>query len=189
MIKIVEPNPQWPDEFLRLAERLKGALLDMAWRIDHIGSTSVPGLAAKDIIDIQVTVADIGLSHLPQLMESSGFVHRPRVTTDLLVGVPSGSPELRKMFFREPPGERPANVHIREIGRVNQRYALLFRDYLIANPAIRDAYAQMKKELAQRFPHDADAYYAIKDPYMDTVYFAASQWAEQCGWQAPQRSW
>ncbi|PQO41220.1 hypothetical protein C5Y96_00450 [Blastopirellula marina] len=184
MIEIVDPNPQWPTEFLQLAERLKAVLSDTAVRVDHIGSTSVPGLAAKDVIDIQVTVADLSLGGLPQWMQSCGFVHRPKITHDLLVGVAPDSPELSKMFFKQGPGERPVHVHVREIGRLNQRYALLFRDYLVAHPAICDAYAQIKKELARKFPHDEDAYYAIKDPYMDTVYYAASEWATQSGWQA-----
>jgi len=75
------------------------------------------------------------------------------------------------------------NIHIREQGRINQRYALLFRDFLRYDSVVRDAYAAVKKELAKRFSSDRDAYYAIKDPYMDTIYQAAKLWAKLSDWK------
>ena len=66
---------------------------------------------------------------------------------------------------------------------MNQEYALLFRDYLRAETSVRDAYGAIKKELADRFGDDVDAYYAIKDPHMDTVYHAAKLWAKLEHWK------
>jgi len=65
---------------------------------------------------------------------------------------------------------------VRKLGRLNQQYPLLFRDYLIADANVRQAYEQVKRELATRFAHDSQAYYAIKEPYMDTLYRAALLW-------------
>ena len=151
-------------------------------RIDHIGSTAVPGLAAKDIIDIQLTVVDLGDKHDVSALQSEGYVFRPKVTNDLLTGLESDSIELKKRFFRERSGQRRANIHIREQNRLNQNYSLLFRDYLRSDSIVRDAYASIKKELSNHFGSDADAYYDIKDPYMDTVYQAAKLWAQLNNW-------
>ena len=188
MIEIVDPKTEWPLEFSVISEALNIALGAAVVRIDHIGSTSVPGLVAKDIIDIQITVTDIGDESLPKLMESSGFTHRPQIVNDLLVGVSPDSPELKKLFFREPQGQRTANIHVREQNRLNQQYALLFRDYLRAHSDICDAYGRIKLELARKFPNDVDAYYDIKDPYIDTLFFAAREWAKHSGWPNKQES-
>lgn len=168
---------------MRLAGAIRGAVGDGALRIDHIGSTAVPGLVAKDTIDIQITVEDLECPAVVKGLIGLGYLFKERIDRDLLVGTPRESPELRKFFFREKPGDRLTNVHVRELGRLNQRYALLFRDYLRAFSPVRKAYGQVKHELARRFPEDEDAYYAIKDPYMDTVFFAAEAWAKEVGWE------
>lgn len=182
-IEVMAYRQEWPGEFLRLAGAIREAVGEEVLRIDHIGSTSVPGLSAKDVIDIQVTVSDLDDRSVVEALVELGYLFKERNTRDLLVGTARDSRELRKLFFREKPGERAANIHIRELGRVNQRYPLLFRDYLRAFAPVREAYGQVKRELAQRFPEDEDAYYAIKDPYMDTVYFAAEAWAKEVGWE------
>ena len=71
---------------------------------------------------------------------------------------------------------------MREEGRLNQLYPLLFRDFLRADEPTRLAYEDIKRELARRFADDVEAYYAIKDPYMDTVYRAALMWKEATAW-------
>ena len=117
------------------------------------------------------------------VLDNAGYVRARDVTNDLLVGIDSSSPELRKRFFRENPGQRRANIHVRESGRVNQVYPLLFRDYLRDEGTVRAAYEQIKRELASRFPDDSGAYYAIKDPFMDTIYRAAQLWKDAHGWE------
>ena len=168
---------------MELASELKNALGPLAVSIDHIGSTSIPGLPAKDIIDIQITVEDISdVKIITQLVES-GFKYRSDINSDSLIGFEGGSDELAKLYFNEIPGNRPSHIHIRNIGRINQQYPILFRDFLKADKIVRDAYAEVKKELAIRFPDDPESYYAIKDPYMDTIYRAACLWAEKTGWK------
>jgi GrpB-like predicted nucleotidyltransferase (UPF0157 family) len=84
--------------------------------------------------------------------------------------------------FKLPPDQRPTNLHVRVHGRVNQRYALLFRDYLRAHPTTAAAYAELKRRLAQNLA-DPDTYPDVKDSAMDLIYFAAEEWAAATGWQ------
>lgn len=82
----------------------------------------------------------------------------------------------------EPSGQRRINVHVREAGRPNQRYALLFRDYLIAHPRAAAAYGELKQRLAASLISE-DAYADVKDPAVDLIYFAAEEWASHSQWQ------
>jgi GrpB-like predicted nucleotidyltransferase (UPF0157 family) len=182
-IVIVPYRPGWPAEFHALAAPLRAELGDLALRIDHIGSTAVPGLAAKDRIDLQVTVRALE-PPVEQAIRRAGFERVGRINRDHL---PPGFPEDRpqdwvKWFFNPLPGARPANLHVRLEGRPNQRYPLLFRDYLRAHPAAAEAYAQIKIALAERHPDDMDAYYAVKDPVCDLIIGAAELWAASQGW-------
>ena len=177
-IEIVPYDARWPAEFRRIGEPLREALGELALRIDHIGSTSVPGLAAKDIVDVQVTVATLNATALLAALAPLGYALRPDITGDHIPPGWHGSPdEWRKLYFRAPPEQRPTHLHVRQAGRANQRYALLFRDYLRANPVARAAYAQIKMALARLHPTDQDAYYAVKDPACDIIIVAAEDWA------------
>jgi GrpB-like predicted nucleotidyltransferase (UPF0157 family) len=182
MIVIAPYSPHWPLEFSRLAAPLAAALGELAVRIDHIGSTAVPGLAAKDVIDIQVSVralapavetalAGLGYERLAEISED----HRPPQ---------AAGPEndWQKWFFRAPAAQRRTNLHVRVAGRPNQRYPLLFRDYLRAHPAAAEAYGLIKQQLARHHPADMDAYYDIKDPACDLIWIAAESWAAASGW-------
>src|SRR6266516_196814 len=75
-VEIVAASSSWPDEFRRVGQDLRACLGELALRIDHIGSTSVPGLSAKDVIDVQVTVATLDLDQLAPAFERAGFLHR-----------------------------------------------------------------------------------------------------------------
>lgn len=182
MIEIVEYRAEWPAEFARLAARLRGALGDRALRIDHIGSTSVPGLASKDRIDVMVTVADFA----PETLERFAAVRYTQVSDVSWDHEPPGwtgrASEWEKRYFRAPEGERATNTHVRAAGRANQRYALLFRDYLRAHPAASAAYGELKRRLAPHFD-DTGAYADVKDPACDLIMVAAEAWAAQTGWQ------
>ncbi len=182
-ISIVEYDPAWPEQFTALARQISAVMGSDARRIDHIGSTSVPGLAAKDILDVQITVADLEATGNLQKLTAAGFRLRSTLTHDLFTGLDENDAQLKKKFLREPEGQRQAHVHVREAGRLNQLYPLLFRDYLRADAVVCAAYETVKRELASHFPNDADAYYRIKDPYMDTIYQGAKLWAVQSGWE------
>ena len=180
LIEIVAPDPTWPDQFETLRGALGEVLGDDARRIDHVGSTAIAGLAAKDVIDVQITVAGLD-DTIVERLAAAGYTPRHDITSDLLVGC-DDPVELAKRYVQERSGQRRANIHIRVEGRRNQRYALLFRDYLRADPVVRDAYGDLKRHLAELYPDDADGYYDIKDPVMDIIYRGAEAWADAVGW-------
>ncbi len=183
MITIVPYHEQWPLEFARLAEPLHHALGALAVRIDHIGSTAVPHLAAKDVIDMQVTVRAL-TPPVETALAALGYERVVRITADHRPpDVTGADEEWHKWFFRPSAAQRRSNLHVRVQGRANQRYPLLFRDYLRAHPIARDAYAIIKQQLARYHPQDEDAYYDIKEPVCDLIWSAAVEWAQSINWQ------
>jgi GrpB-like predicted nucleotidyltransferase (UPF0157 family) len=175
MIVIREYDPTWPGQFEIVRTSLQASLGELALRIDHIGSTSVPGLGAKDVIDVQVTVAALS-DDVAQRLSGAGFVRREGITRDHVPRGADDNPEhWVKLLFTEPPGQRRANIHVRIAGRPNQRYALLFRDYLRAHPNTAHSLELIKRELAARHGGDVEAYYAIKDPVCDLIWEAARE--------------
>lgn len=180
-LQIVEHRAGWAGEFELLRQRLRAALGPLALRIDHIGSTAVPGLCAKDVIDVQVAVATLegeGGTRLMQGLEAAGFVQHATATADHVP--PGGDPAAegwRKLLFKNPPALRRAHIHVRVQGAPNQRYALLFRDYLRAQPAAAQAYGELKRRLAAALADPAD-YPEVKDPAVDLIYLAACHWAQ-----------
>lgn len=182
-VVILPHQPRWADEYAALAARVRAIVGDAAIRIDHIGSTAVPELGAKDIIDLQITVRDLDdAAPLTSPLLAAGFRLRGSIQNDLFYTMAETDPELRKLYMREPEGERRAHLHIRQLGRFNQRYALLFRDYLRASPNVRAAYELLKRRAAQLFPDSIDGYLFLKDPVFHIIYEAASLWAEKVGW-------
>jgi GrpB-like predicted nucleotidyltransferase (UPF0157 family) len=93
--------------------------------------------------------------------------------------------EWEKWFFSPPAGQRPTNTHIRIEGRANQRYALLFRDYLRTHPASAESYAELKRRLAHNLA-DLKMYAEVKDPAVDLIYLAAEEWATLVKWKPGQ---
>ena len=179
MVTIAEPDDRWPQEFRAIAATLSAVLGGDARRIDHIGSTSVPGLPAKDVIDVQVTVADgDALERVSGALAERGWRRMVPASDHHVPGLPGDAAEWHKAFFDEPEGERPTHVHVRIDGRANQRYALLFRDYLRAHPDAAATYAQVKRGLAELAP-DPGTYADAKDPACDLIYHAAERWATE----------
>ncbi len=182
MISIVPYKSTWPDEFAQTGKRLRAALGDLALRIDHIGSTSVPGLAAKDLIDIQITAQTLAPG-IEEALWQVGFNRSEHYTSD---HVPPGAVadplEWTKWFFKPPSTQKAVHVHVRLQGRANQGYPLLFRDYLRAHPSTAEAYAQVKLALVAHAFHDQDAYYDVKDPVCDIIMAGAKAWASATGW-------
>jgi len=182
MLAIVPYQQVWPEQFASLGRVLRESLGDLALRIDHIGSTSVPGLSAKDIIDIQVTARAL-TRPLDDAVGCAGYERLVQITRD---HVPTGGPadpeQWSKWFYNQRGAERRVNLHVRVAGRANQRYAVLFRDYLRANSAAASAYGQVKVALARYHGEEVDAYYAIKDPVCDILMAGAEAWAATVGW-------
>jgi GrpB-like predicted nucleotidyltransferase (UPF0157 family) len=183
-IEIVPYRDAWPEEFRTIAAPMRTALGDLARRIDHIGSTSVPGLPAKDIIDLQVTVAVLEPSEpLTAAFARAGYARHPTIAWDHRPpGDTTSEEQWQKLYFRAADGNPRIHVHVRVDGRANQRYPLLFRDYLRAHPGAAAAYAEVKRQLARHGPDDLDLYYDVKDPVCDIIMAAAREWAAAIGW-------
>ena len=170
-VEIVAYDPTWTARFAELGRDLRAGLGEVALRIDHIGSTSVPGLAAKPIVDIQVSVADfepLAAYRLP--LERLGYVYR------------ADNPERTKRYFREPPGRRRTHVHVRRAGSFSEQWALLFRDYLRADPDAAVEYEAVKRRLAIRYRDDRRAYVDAKGPFLWEIIRRADDWAQAQGW-------
>ncbi len=183
MIIIHDYDPSWPEEFELFRSALADILGPLALQIDHIGSTSVPGLGAKDIIDVQVTVQELNAEVRDKLV-AGGFEHRTHITHDHVPLGEDENPKLwEKLIFGQPQGQRRANIHVRAAGNPNQRYPLLFRDYLRAHPNSARTVELIKRQLAKHHAHDVEAYYEIKDPVYDLVWEAALGWAQTIAWE------
>jgi dephospho-CoA kinase len=170
--RLYDPNPEWPAQAARLIARLQ--LLTGGLRIDHIGSTAVPGLAAKDIIDLQVAVSSVEQADsLAEPLAAAGFPLRER------------KPDVGKTFHNSADPGRPAYIHLRVEGAPYWRNALLFRDWLRAEQAERDSYLELKQGIAKRFAtadtlaEAADA----KDSWFDEALPRAEKWATTTSWQ------
>jgi dephospho-CoA kinase len=174
-----EWNPQWKTDFAILAEDLRAGLGDSALRIDHIGSTSVPGLLAKDVIDAQVIVAQLDTAAMAGVMDTAGFEQKFGAW-NLRDHIPAGwvgDPERwSKLLFAPSHNARDSNVHIRVTGSPNERYALLFREFLRADDATRMAWGRFKSELALN-TEDLSDYGAVKDPATDVLLALVERWA------------
>lgn len=185
MIEIVPYRDQWQTEFETLSTQIKEALGRVALAVTHVGSTSVMGMAAKDVIDVQITVGSE--SDFP-LVESGlarlGCQRLFDICSDHIpVFGPHDEREWKKMIFREAAGERRANIHVRVQGRANERYARLFRDYLSYHIETARAYVQLKETVAKYTAGSTAAYSDIKDPVCDIIMISALHWAEESGWK------
>jgi GrpB-like predicted nucleotidyltransferase (UPF0157 family) len=169
-ISVVPYDDTWPEVFAVWRDRLTGALGSTAVSIEHVGSTAVPGLAAKPVIDIQVAVREVEneITYVPGI-ESLALSLRAR--------------EPGHRYFRQQAGEpRLAQVHVCGAGGRWEWDHLLFRDYLRARPEPRDAYADLKTELAERHRDDRLAYTEAKTNFILDALVDAQVWAERAGW-------
>jgi GrpB-like predicted nucleotidyltransferase (UPF0157 family) len=163
-VVVVDYDPAWPDVFAALRARIWPAVADLAAAIEHVGSTSVPGLAAKPIIDFDVVVP--AAERVPEVIErlaGLGYRHRG----DL--GVPG-----REAFYR-PPATVAHQVYVCVAGIVSLRNHLAVRDYLRAYPHVASEYGALKKELARRFPDDIDSYIDGKSELLGRILAASGQ--------------
>ena len=142
----------------------------------------MPGLDAKDVIDVQITVSGFSDDLLKPALGRAGFVYHAIVRDHTPPGMTLPPLDLEKRLLNPAEGRR-ANVHMRIEGRWNQRYPLLCRDYLRSHPDAANAYAEIKRQLARYFPSNSDAYYDIKDPVFDVIMAGAEDWARFTDWK------
>jgi GrpB-like predicted nucleotidyltransferase (UPF0157 family) len=172
IVEIVPYNCQWPEMFKVLGRSLRDVLGDVAIRIDHIGSTAVPGLGAKPIIDVQISVPGLEpLDSYRRPLERLDFAFR------------ADNPDLTKRHFREPPGTRRTHVHVRRSGSWAEQFALLFRDYLRAHANDCERYERFKRELADQHRERRRAYTVAKGPFIWKIMGRAVQWSQVVGWE------
>jgi len=190
---LVPSDPAWPDQARRIAARLNTACGHRAVRIDHIGSTAVAGMDAKDVIDMQVTVSSLDAADdMVEALFAAGYVRRP-ITADV------SKPDARstvaefdhtndeslwhKRFHCSADPGRPTNVHIRVDGWPGQQFALLFVDWMRANPAVQADYLALKRRVAAEAHADTGAYADAKEPWFLDAYRRAWEWADTTGWR------
>ena len=179
--ELVPPDETWPAQAERVAARVAAAVGDQARRVDHIGSTAVPGLAAKDVLDLQVVVHDIGTAgQVADGLAAAGLVRGEGRWWDNAL---DGTRRDKAIALNADPG-RAANCHIRPLDSPVWREALLLRDWLRAHPDGIQEYAEVKLALARQRLASIDAYAAAKTPFISGTLARAERWAVQTGWQA-----
>jgi GrpB-like predicted nucleotidyltransferase (UPF0157 family) len=170
MVRIVlaDHDPAWADAFAEVGRHLRGVFGAAAPRIDHIGSTSVPGLAAKPVIDVQITVGSLAVvDGVVGHLEGLGFLPEP------------DNPDRRKRFLRR--HAPAANLHVRPAGDFAQQAALLFRDFLRVDDDARGEYEATKRRLAEQDWPTVDDYADAKGDTVWAILRAADRWAWH-GW-------
>jgi GrpB-like predicted nucleotidyltransferase (UPF0157 family) len=180
-LAVVAYDRRWPGEFSVLARRITVAMGPMAVRVTHVGSTSVPGLAAKDCIDVQVEVQDLDEEPIAGRFAEIGFRLRPEAWNRMET-TPRGT--CPKLVFAPPRGERPSNIHVLEAASEAARRKLLFRDFLRAHDAARDAWSDFKRRLAS-MAIDLYEYGQAKAGPTEILMIAAEGWAGQTRWEPP----
>lgn len=184
MSLVVPYDPAWRERGLALAAEIKSALGPLALRIEHIGSTSIPGMAAKPLYDLQVSVHDLAAAAeaFDAPLAALGLERRPWESDH----VPAGSDDppslwVKRLWSRSASPER-VNLHCRIAGSPNERLALLFRDWFRAHATAIPAYAHFKQSLSEAVGNDVELYTDVKDPVVDLVIAVAEEWAKVTGW-------
>lgn len=179
--RLVQADPDWPGQARRLISRVERAAGAAALRVDHIGSTAVPGLPAKDVIDLQLTVrSETDADDLAPALTAAGFPEYLAARNDTPHGFAPGAEQWVKRLHQGADPGRPVNLHVRAQGTAAQRMALLFPAWLRAHEAARDEYAQLKRELAEQHSAVAD-YAAAKEPWFAETLPKVEQWAARAG--------
>ncbi len=159
-VEVVPPDPKWRSRFEQEAQAIAPHLASNLVAIHHIGSTSIPGIYAKPIIDILIEVQDIHRVDQPAGgLQSLGYEAMGEF------GIPG------RRYFRKDneQGDRTHHVHIFQVGDPEIKRHLDFRDYLRSQPEIAQTYSELKRRLAAAHPHDIEAYMDGKDPWIRAI--------------------
>ena len=179
---VVPYDETWPEQARRIVARLNTACGHRTVRVDHIGSTAVPGLDAKDVIDIQVTVKSLDVAdELTDLLLAAGYPRVADITED--VAHTDDKTLWQKRFHASGDPGRPTNVHIRVDGWPGQQFALLFPVWLAANPDERVEYLALKHDAMAAAPATSGEYADAKEPWLAGAYRRAWAWADETGWR------
>lgn len=187
---VLEPHrTEWAQEAARIAGRLVAAAPDLILAVDHIGSTAVPGLPAKDVIDLQVAVPDLAVAAtIAPLLAAAGFPAVRDVESDTpKPNAPNPAAWLKRFHANADPC-RAVNVHVRAAGSAGWRFALMFRDWLRNDPSALRLYAAHKADLAARHADSGttSSYAEAKEPWFtDVAWPLMAAWADATGWEPP----
>lgn len=157
-IVIVQYDPTWPTEFARLRDRAQAALGDVAVAIEHVGSTSVPGLPAKDLIDMVVVVeSDEDVPEAIARLEAIGYRARGNLGVE------------GREAFAWPEGEKRHHLYVSPTTSGELQAQIAFRDRLRSDPAVAADYVALKRELAARYRDDRPAYTDAKTDFIEST--------------------
>ena len=158
---ITDYDPQWPVLFEEERDKILSVVGHIIVAIEHIGSTAVPGLGAKPIIDIMVAVRRlVDARECIEPLKSVGYEYMPEYEAEM--------PE-RRYFHKGSPGGRTCHLHMVELARDFWERHLLFRDYLRTHPDVSRQYCRLKKELAAKYGSDRAAYTEAKTQFIRSV--------------------
>lgn len=159
LVEVTAYDPKWPQAFERIRAHVWPAVQHAAMRMEHIGSTSVPGLRAKPTIDACIVVASPrDIPYVVKGLAKIGYAHRGTM------GVPD------REAFEQPDATLPKHhLYASPRGSVNLKNQLGLRDYLRAHPEVAREYGDLKTKLAERFPKDIDSYVAGKTDFILAV--------------------
>lgn len=170
-VEVVPYHADWPQQFLIEAEALRGILGDEVISIHHFGSTSIPGLSAKPIIDILVIVRNINaIDAMTPELEALGYHAVGEY------GIPG-----RRFFYKGTDEVRSHHLHIYQTGNPHILRHLVFRDYLRTHPEPARTYAHLKEDLARQFPEDMEQYIAGKNSFVKEQEKIALEWWSKKG--------
>jgi len=176
---------EWESQSAELISILRTQLGDAALRIEHIGSTAIPSMTSKDVIDLQVSVIDLesATRTFDGPLSALGFQQSPFQADHIPAGIDDDPANWRKrLWTRHDATAGSVNLHVRKAGSPNERLALLFRDWFRAHPAAIPAYGAIKQSIAA-ITYDTGAYADVKDPVVDLVNVVAESWADRVNWK------
>jgi GrpB-like predicted nucleotidyltransferase (UPF0157 family) len=153
-IVVVDYDPAWPAEFERLRDRAAGAVGELAVAIEHVGSTAVPGLAAKPVIDLVIVVTPTDVRGAIERLEAIGYVCLGNLGVE------------GREAFRVPPGEERHHLYVSPTDSEELRAQLAFRDNLRSDPGLAADYETLKRELAQRYRDNREGYTEAKTEFV-----------------------
>jgi GrpB-like predicted nucleotidyltransferase (UPF0157 family) len=176
-VSVLPYQTSWPRQAADLIRELERLVPD-AVAVEHIGSTSIPGMAAKPCIDLMIVVTDLEASSAARDLTAAGFRRRPEPWNN---SEPADGRDWPKMVFAPPVGGPNCNIHVRVAGAATTRVARLFRDYLIANHDKVAIWTEFKRAAAAAAP-DLGSYGQIKAPAWTLLMECASRWANETGY-------
>ena len=171
-VEILAYQQDWPTHYETIKSHIQSTLGELILAIEHIGSTAIPEMPAKNIIDIQLGVNDfLQMNLISNKLKPLGFVQIETIKQDHIPFQPHNYFEAgyEKRFFQGKINNIACNLHIREYLAENWNFAIQFRDFLIKNTEAAKAYAQIKTRLAETHTNLRDYCY-IKDPVCDLIY-------------------